>query len=37
MASIARQFNTTLSRLTSANPQISNPNLIFTGQRINIP
>jgi LysM repeat protein len=37
MASIARQFNTTLNGLTSANPQISNPNLIFTGQRINIP
>lgn len=37
MGSIARQFNTTLSALISANPQTSNPNLIFPGQRINIP
>ncbi len=33
---IARHFNTTLSVLISANPQISNPSLIFPGQRINI-
>lgn len=37
LAAIARQFNTTLSAVTGANQQISNPNLIFTGQRINIP
>ena len=37
LRAIARQFNTTLSALTSANPHISNPNLIFPGQRINIP
>jgi LysM repeat protein len=37
MLAIARQFNTTLSALISANPQISNPNLIYPGQRINIP
>ncbi len=37
MSSVARKFNTTLSSLITANPQISNPNLIFTGQRINIP
>jgi LysM repeat protein len=37
MGAIARKFNTTLSELIEANPQISNPNLIFTGQRINIP
>ena len=37
MGAIARQFNTLLSALISANPQISNPNLIFPGQRINIP
>jgi LysM repeat protein len=37
MGIIARQFNTDLNTLISANPQISNPNLIFTGQRINIP
>ncbi len=37
MGAIARLFNTTLSELIKANPQISNPSLIFTGQRINIP
>ena len=37
MGAIARQFNTTLSTLISVNPQISNPSLIYTGQRINIP
>ena len=37
MGAIARKFGTTLSTLISANPQISNPSLIYTGQRINIP
>jgi LysM repeat protein len=37
MGGIARQFNTTLNALIGSNPQISNPNLIFPGQRINIP
>jgi LysM repeat protein len=37
MGAIAREFNTTLTALVNANPQISNPNLIYTGQRINIP
>lgn len=37
MAAIARQFKVTLGALVDANPQIGNPNLIFTGQRINIP
>jgi LysM repeat protein len=37
MGSVARQFNTTLSALINANSQISNPNLIYPGQRINIP
>ena len=37
MGAIARQFNTTLSTLIGANSQISNPNLIYSGQRINIP
>lgn len=37
MSAIARQFNVTLSALNNANTQISNPNLIYTGQRINIP
>jgi LysM repeat protein len=37
LGAIARLFNTTLNVLIGANPQISNPNLIFPGQRINIP
>ncbi len=37
LGSIAREFNVTLSALINANTQISNPNLIYTGQRINIP
>ncbi len=37
MNAIARLFNITLSELIEANPQIKNPSLIFTGQRINIP
>lgn len=37
MGSIARQFNKTLTALINANTQISNPNLIYPGQRINIP
>ncbi len=37
MGAIAKKFNTTLASLIGANPQINNPNLIFTGQRINIP
>ena len=34
---IASHFNVALYALIGANPQISNPNLIYTGQRINIP
>ncbi len=37
MGVIAKKFNTTLALLIAANPQISNPSLIFTGQWINIP
>ena len=37
MGSIARQFNKTLTALINANTQITNPNLIYPGQRINIP
>jgi LysM repeat protein len=36
MGTIAQQFNTTLSSLIRANPHISNPSLIFPGERINI-
>jgi LysM repeat protein len=37
MSAIARQFSKTLDALINANQQISNPNVILTGQRINIP
>ena len=37
MMAIANQFNVTLSNLIAANPKITNPNLIYAGQRINIP
>jgi lysozyme len=37
LGAIAKKFNITLSALTAANTQITNINLIFTGQRINIP
>ena len=34
---IAKQNNTTVADLQSANPQIKNPNLIYAGNTINIP
>lgn len=34
---IARRFNVSLDRLIAANPQITNPDIIFPGQRICIP
>lgn len=34
---IAQKFNTTLSALISANPQIADPNMIYPGQTILIP
>lgn len=34
---IAQRFNTTVSAILAANPQITNPNLIFPGQVITIP
>ena len=37
MGAVARQFTTTLSKLINANPQISNPSLIYPGQWIYIP
>ena len=37
LGKIAKKFNITLNTLTAANPQITNINLIYTGQRINIP
>ncbi len=37
MFKIAQRFGISLSELIAANPQIKDPNLIFPGQRINIP
>lgn len=37
LTSIARQFNTTVEVLLRANPQITDPRLIFSGQQICIP
>lgn len=34
---IARQFNTTVSAIVAANPQITDPSRIFVGQRLTIP
>ena len=37
LGGIARRFGISLNQLLAANPQISNPNVIAPGQRINIP
>jgi len=37
LSGIARQNNTTLGAVISANPQISNPNLIHPGDTVNLP
>ena len=37
LSSIAVRYNVSLSALVAANPQITNPDLIFPGQVINIP
>jgi spore coat assembly protein SafA len=37
LSGIAQQHGVSLSALIAANPQISNPNLIYAGQQINIP
>jgi spore coat assembly protein SafA len=37
LSSIAQQHGVSASALINANPQISNPNLIYPGQSINIP
>jgi spore coat assembly protein SafA len=34
---IAKQYNVELTMLIEANPQIKNPNLIYPGNRVNIP
>jgi spore germination protein len=35
--SISRQFNVSLAQLRAANPQITNPNMIYPGQTVQIP
>lgn len=37
LSEIARLFNTTLSHLLLLNPDIKNANLIYAGQRLNVP
>ena len=37
LGKIARSFNTTVAAILSANPSITNPNLISIGQKITIP
>lgn len=37
LSAIAQQHGVGLSALINANPQIANPNLIYAGQRVNIP
>jgi LysM repeat protein len=37
LTNIASRFGTSLSDILQANPQISNPNLIFVGQELEIP
>jgi LysM repeat protein len=34
---IAARFNTTVDAILQVNPKISNPNLIYAGQAINLP
>ena len=37
LTAIAQRFNTTVNTLLQLNPQITNPNLIYIGQTINLP
>jgi LysM repeat protein len=37
LSEIAKLFNTTLAQLLALNPAIKNPNLIYAGQRVNVP
>lgn len=37
LSRIAARFGTTVTALLRANPQVTNPNLIFVGQRLTIP
>ena len=37
LSSIARKFNVTVAAILAVNPQITNPNIVFTGQTIKVP
>jgi LysM repeat protein len=37
LKTLAADFNTTIDKLLSLNPGIANPNLIYEGQRLNVP
>ncbi|MBI5385063.1 MAG: LysM peptidoglycan-binding domain-containing protein [Verrucomicrobia bacterium] len=37
LSGLAQQYGTTVSGLMSANPQISNPNVIYAGASLNVP
>jgi len=37
LSGIAQRFGVSLSALEAANPQITNPNLIYPGERLSIP
>ncbi len=37
MTAIAKKFGVSLAALEAANPQITNPDLIFLGQVVKIP
>jgi len=37
LSSIARKFNVTVQSILAINPQITNPNIVFTGQTIQVP
>ena len=34
---LAKQYGVSLTALIAANPQIKNPNLIYPGDRVNMP
>ena len=37
LSALARRFGTSVGALMEANPQITNANLIYTGQSLNLP
>ncbi len=37
LSTVARKFNVTVQAILAVNPQITNPNIVFTGQTIKVP